>query len=240
LDLQETLTEQLVKQQVTALRERAQNAVDIMTHPVITLRESDTVHDAVEQMVKQGLKRLPVVNDQKELVGWISRVDVLRSLEYHHLPSKPASESQRGKTLKELMYRNVPTVTAEAKLEEILQALEEGSYRRVVVIDEARRVIGIITDGDLLRRSQRGEHPGLIARLRSLIIGKPVPAHLPESDERAADLMSTPVITIIEDTSLIEAMNLMLRHQIKRLPVLNKKGELVGLLGRGSLLQGLL
>ena len=64
--------------------------------------------------------------------------------------------------------------------------------------------------------------------------------HLPESDERAADLMSTPVITILEDTSLIEAMSLMLQHQIKRLPVLNEEGELVGLLGRGSLLQGLL
>lgn len=50
--------------------------------------------------------------------------------------------------------------------------------------------------------------------------------------------MTTPVITITIDTSITEALRLMLHHQIKRLPVVDKSGKLVGLLGRGNLLRG--
>jgi CBS domain-containing protein len=240
LDLQEALTEQQIKEQVASLQEGEQTAVNIMTQPVICVQENETVRQAVDLMVEKHLKRLPVVDDRGRLTGWISRVDVLRNLAYHHLPTQSPAQPQHGTTIAELMYREVPTVTADSLIEEILQVLESNSYRRVVVVDDANHVAGIITDGDLLRRSQPGEQPGLAARLRNLITGKRPHSQLPNSRETAADLMTTPVITISLDTPLTQALHLMMHHQIKRLPVIDSAGQLVGLLGRGSLLRGLL
>ncbi|MCA9920754.1 MAG: CBS domain-containing protein, partial [Anaerolineales bacterium] len=128
----------------------------------------------------------------------------------------------------------------DASLESILQALEQNRRRRAVVIDVDKRVVGIITDGDLVRRSQAASHPGLLARLRGLVTGQPTAVHLPEGTETAVSLMTTPVITITTETPLITALQLMIQHEVKRLPVVDANGRLVGLLGRGSLLRGLL
>lgn len=240
LDLQEILTEMQVKQQISDLQEREQTAVDIMTSPVIAAQEMDTVRQAVDRMVANNLKRLPVVNKRGQLSGWISRVDVLRTLDYHHLPKETTLHRQHGHTVAELMYRDVPAVEPETSLEKILQVLESNSYRRVVVVDKTGQVLGIITDGDLLRRSQEKDNPGLVARIRSLVTGKRPATPLLTSRETAADLMTTPVITITIDTSVTEALRLMLHHKIKRLPVVDKDGKLAGLLGRGNLLRGLM
>jgi CBS domain-containing protein len=240
LDLQEALSAQQLQQQVSALQGQGKTAADIMTQPVVTVQATDTVRKAVDTMVEHGLKRLPVVDKEKRLVGWISRVDVLRTLEYHHLPEEATLRPREGNSVSELMYREVPTVTLAASLEEIIQVLERGRYRRAVVVDDVGHVVGIITDGDLLRRSRLGQHPGLLVRLRSLITGQPARAKLPQTEETAADLMSSPAVTIGEDTPLVEALRLMLEHQCKRLPVVDKNQQLVGLLGRASLLRGLL
>lgn len=240
LDLQEELSEQRLQQQVSALQDMGKTAADIMTRPVITVQATDMVREAMDIMVERGLKRLPVVDAQRRLAGWISRVDVLRTLEYHHLPEEPALRPQKGSSVPELMYREVPTVTPDASLEEIIQVLERGPYRRAVVVDDVDHVVGIITDGDLLRRSRWGQHPGLVARLRSLLTGQPARAKLPETEETALDLMSSPVATIGEDTPLVEALRLMLAYQCKRLPVVDDDRRLIGLLGRASLLRGLL
>lgn len=243
LDLQAMLSEEQVQTQVEQLRDSDQQAADVMTQPVVTMRAGDVVRRAMSVMVEKGLKRLPVVDADGVLVGWVSRVDVLRTLEYQHLPEKPpAQRGPEGGTVAELMYRDVPAIPPQATLEEIIQVLEQGHFRRAVVIDDEKRVVGIITDGDLLRRSRRGRHPRLVERLRGLVTGQRprTPVKLPDSSEAAADLMSQPVITITRETPLVEALQLMLENQIKRLPVVDDEGRLVGLLGRGNLLRGLL
>lgn len=68
------------------------------------------------------------------------------------------------------MNEDVPTVRPDARLEEIVRALESSYRRRVVVLDADRRVLGIITDGDLLRRSRYAQDlHGLLRRLHNLV-----------------------------------------------------------------------
>ena len=111
-----------------------------------------------------------------------------------------------------------------------------------VVVRWWEKVVGIISDGDLLRRSQQANRPGLLLRLRRLVSGQPSPAPAPllAATETAADLMTTPVITIPITATPNEALRLMVQHGVKRLPVVDGNGRLLGLLGRGSLLHGLL
>jgi SulP family sulfate permease len=231
------------QRQLAELRGQTTTAANLMTAPVLTVSAHAPLREAVELMVARHLKRIPVLGENGRLAGWVSRVDVLRALDHHQAAGEPEAEKVRaGATIADLMYRDVPTVSPQATLEEIVQALEHNRRRRAVVVDGERRVVGIITDGDLLRRSQQTNRPGLLARLRGLLVGQPsaTPVYLPASTETAADLMSAPVITIQVDASPAAALRLMLEHSIKRLPVVDHEGRLVGLLGRASVLQGLM
>lgn len=233
------------QEQLSLLSKQTVSGANLMTAPVITLSETDTLRQAIEIMTQHHLKRLPVVSENGRLTGWVSRVDILRVLEEKRpYPHTEAAENELpltpkpGLTIAELMYRDVPTVRPEAGLEEIVQALEKNRRRRAVVVDENQHVLGIITDGDLLRRVQPATHSGLTARLRGILSAQPGGSLLPDS-ETAATLMTTPVITIPITAKPEEALPLMLEHGIKRIPVVDENGRLAGILGRSNLLQGL-
>jgi CBS domain-containing protein len=217
----------------------------LMTAPVVTIPATAALRQAMQQMITHSLKRLPVV-DGGRLVGWISRVDILRAIEQHQALDEPltyataAADVDRSAitTAADLMVRDAPVVQPQATLEEVLQALERDRRRRVVVVDADRQVLGIITDGDLLKRSQQAAHPGLSRRLRRLGAGQPsAPMPLLTATETAADLMTRPVITIPANATPDEALRLIMLHGVKRLPVVDENGRLLGLLGRASLLR---
>ena len=243
LDLQLKPSEIFSPNQMALAGGQELTAGQFMSTPVVTVRDTATLGQAAAEMSTRELKRLPVVGPQGRLVGWISRVDILRAI----LHQRPAGDRQpepisAGGTIAELMYRDVPNVSADTELEGILLALEQNRRRRAVVVDADQRVLGIITDGDLLRRSQKEAQPSLLARLGALLTGQPLPAALalPDMGQTAAELMTTPAMTISLDDSLTDALQLMLDQGIKRLPVVDGQGRLVGLLGRATLLRGLL
>lgn len=242
LDLQAELSAADWQQQLAELHASGETAESLMTSPIITVPADASLRQAVQLMTDHNLKRLPVVDNAGRIGGWISRVDILRTVEYHQPVPDEAPESPAvGTTIREVMYYDVPTVLPQATLEEIVQVLENNRRRRAVVVDANRRVLGIITDGDLLRRSRKEARPGLMDRLRRLVTGQPpvLPTNLLDGTETAADLMSAPPITVSVDASPATALSLMMRHGVKRLPVIDADGRLVGLLGRASLLRGL-
>lgn len=243
LSLQDSLGSAAMRRQFDNIAAQAATAADIMSSPVVCVSADQSMREAANLIVQRGLKRLPVVDANGRLVGLVSRLDLLRLLDHKH-PHEPVSAETppaEGVTIAELMEPNAPTVLPTAQLEEVLQALERSRQLRVVVVDEEQRVLGIISDGDILQRSQRGQDPSLLGRLRGLITGaaKPIVA-LPAGGDQAADLMTTPVVTVNQKTPPEAVLTLMLRDQIKRMPVVDDEGRLLGLLGRASLLRGLL
>jgi CBS domain-containing protein len=240
LGLQADLTAEERANQAARLLEL--RAAQIMTMPVVSIGVDESARKAAEFMVQQRLKRLPVVDAQGKLVGLVSRLDVLRTVDFAAGGQEVQAATPRvGSSIAELLEPDVPTVFSDASLEAVMAALEGHHQRRVLVVDGLRQVHGIITDGDLLRRVRRAQRPGFLPRLRSLVTGEPiVEAGQPDTSQTAAELMTTPVLTVRVDATLHAALHLMLDHQIKRLPVVDSNGRLLGLLGRGSLLSGLL
>jgi SulP family sulfate permease len=229
------------QEQFAALSEQAATGANLMTAPVLTITPTDSLRQAVQKMTTHHLKRLPVVAENGRLVGWISRVDILRALDQERPLAEPSAEeseyhavSRSNASIADLMYQDVPTVSVQAKLEEIVQALEQNSRSRVVVVNDQQQVLGIITDGDLLRRIQPEARSGLVARLQGKRDGLQL-----AGAETAETLMTTPVVTISIAAAPEEALPLMLKHGIKRIPVVDQNGRLLGLLGRGNLLSGL-
>ncbi len=233
------------QEQFAALSQQAATGASLMTAPVITINPTDSLHQAVQKMTSHHLKRLPVVAEDGYLVGWISRVDILRLLDRERPLSKSPAEGsepvvapRHSAPIADMMYQDVPTVSPQAKLEKIVQALEKNRRRRAVVVDSNQQVLGIITDGDLLRRIQPAARSGLLARLQG-ILSEPRDGYQLVAAETAETLMSVPVITISIDEDPETALSLMLKHGIKRLPVVAEDGRLLGLLGRDDLLGGL-
>jgi CBS domain-containing protein len=137
------------------------------------------------------------------------------------------------------MTSTITTVGPEATVEEVAQTLLERRISAMPVVDTNGSVIGIISEGDLMRRAELGTE-----RHRSWwlsIIGGPTEkaaAYIKSHGRSASDVMTKDVIVVDEDTGLEEIAALLEEHGIKRVPVV-KTGQLVGIVSRANLLQGL-
>jgi CBS domain-containing protein len=174
------------------------------------------------------------------LIGMVSRVDVLRAMaqpQVGELPQRAASPGQHV-TVSEIMTGEVPTVSADMPLNNVVDLLLGAEQRRVVVVDPQRRVLGIITDGDLIRRASAGERSGLLQKLADRL-GRDRESGVALARRTAAEVMTPNPVTVTPDTPLLEALRLLLQHGIKRLPVVDAGGKLVGLVGRGAIMQSL-
>lgn len=234
------LTEAELEAELHRLRRLDMTAQNIMTVDPITVTRDTTIPQVVEKMLAHHIKRLPVVDEAGKLVGLVSRVDVLRAFAKPLTAEAPRQIPVFGDPgqVKEVMETTLATVRREAMLSEVVDLLVSNRQRRVVVVSRYGQVVGIITDGDLLKRATPTERSGLIASLARRL---PVPQSEAYTlrQRTAAEIMTTPVITVTAETILIEALQLLLTHGIKRLPVIDQQEQLVGLVGRAGILQAL-
>lgn len=134
----------------------------------------------------------------------------------------------------DVMTRDVYTVQVTTPVSEIVTLLLDQTLRWLPVVDDQRRVVGVITEGDLLRR----EIISLTVAMKQLL---PLPERaaavlaLEKQSLCAADLL-TPAITVRSDASLETAAQQMVQHTLKRMPVVDAQGYLVGILARSDLL----
>ncbi len=120
-------------------------------------------------------------------------------------------------------------VTPATSLRAVTELLLSSIFTGVPVVDENDRPIGIITQGDLIYRAGLPVRLGLLAesdREKTKILLDAL------ASRKAEEVMSHPALSIKEDEPAVEAVNLMLGKKLKRLPVVDKKGKLVGIVSR--------
>jgi len=139
---------------------------------------------------------------------------------------------------KDIMTVNVISVLENAPVHEVVGLLLKHRISAVPVVDSARKVVGIVSEGDLLR--PEGVSHGATRRpwwLEALFVGQTV-AYEKAHGLTAGEVMTRNVITVDESTPLNEIARLLERHHIKRVPVLSE-GRLAGIVSRANLLHGL-
>jgi CBS domain-containing protein len=114
-------------------------------------------------------------------------------------------------------------------IRETVQAMLQAKFNGMPVVDDAQRPVGIVTQGDLIRRAGLPVRKGLLAQFDQGQIQEYVESL---KNRTTAEVMTQPVATIQEDKPLTDAVELMLKKKIKRLPVVDQKGQLVGMLAR--------
>lgn len=138
----------------------------------------------------------------------------------------------------DIMTKDVISVGPEEEVSAIAQLLLNHHISAVPVIDESHQVVGIVSEGDLMRRIRKEDGKESSWWL-SLFAGHKDPADYVKTHGRKADeVMTVNPMTIEEDAPLHKIARLLEKHRIKRVPVV-KEGKLVGIVSRANLLQGL-
>ena len=140
-----------------------------------------------------------------------------------------------------VMTRDVVSVKAEASVYDAAHILLNTGISAAPVVDADRRMIGIVSEADLMYRPEIGMVPGKswLQRLLAVDESRRARDYIRSHAHRVADVMTRDVVTAEEGTDLGEIAVLMRDHNIKRIPIL-RNGCLVGIVSRANLLQGLL
>ncbi len=145
----------------------ATNITQVMSKSVRTVHVDTPLKEAAQLMVAERISGLPVVDDDGRMVGLITEADFLRALGvptqthaqniwqtleslFSHMKHHTELEAP-NEPVSMYMVRNVLCVQPEQELHEVLGIMKKHTVKRVVVCDEARRVLGIVTRSDLVR-----------------------------------------------------------------------------------------
>ncbi len=140
---------------------------------------------------------------------------------------------------KDIMTTNVITVTGDSRVDEIAALLLQRNISGVPVVDAEGRVLGIVSEGDLMRRPESGTERQRSWWLRLMADSKEdAEQYTKTHGMRAEEVMTRDVIAVSEDTSVGDIAQILEERRIKRVPVL-RDGKLVGLVSRANLLHGL-
>jgi CBS domain-containing protein len=233
LDLLATASREAIQRELAILAEDGRTAAEVMTREVITVPPDISVLEAARLMAQRRLKRLPVVDATGHLLGIVSRVDLLRTVaQGYPAPEPRASQERPARLVADVMRADVPTVSLQASLPEVIDAIVSTRLNRAVVVDAQRRVAGVVTDAELVRHL--GERPGIVSSLMRRAAAVPT-----TNDVKVADLMITDVVTTHPEVAVEEAMREMLARQRKILPVVDEQGRLIGIVDRFDLLQAI-
>jgi CBS domain-containing protein len=141
--------------------------------------------------------------------------------------------------IKDVMTSRVITVEPEAKIHTAIRLMLQNRISGLPIVNKNGVLVGMVTEGDFLRRAETGTERRR-PRWLEFLIG---PGQLADDYTRAhartvEEVMTSDVHSVGEDAPLQDAVQLMERHQVKRLPVL-RQGKLVGLVTRANLLHAL-
>jgi CBS domain-containing protein len=140
----------------------------------------------------------------------------------------------------EVMTRDVLTVGPQTAVAEAIRLMLDNNVSGLPVLADNGKVVGILTEGDLLRRSETGTERHRPRWLEILMgPGRMAGEYIRTHGRRVEEIMTTDLISVAPDTPLDEVVSLMERRRIKRVPVLDDDA-LLGIVSRADLLRSLL
>jgi CBS domain-containing protein len=139
----------------------------------------------------------------------------------------------------DVMVSNVVTVGPDASVQEVAEALLRNRISAVPVVDADGMLLGIVSEGDLMRRPETGTEKRRPVWLEFLTSRQALADEFVKTHSRkVTDVMTQGVITASPDTPVGEIATLLEKNNIKRVPIV-KGGKVVGIVSRGNLLQAL-
>lgn len=141
---------------------------------------------------------------------------------------------------RDIMTREVITASPDTSISELAAVLENRNIGGVPVVDEGGRLVGIITQNDLVDRVRELELPPAI-NILDLHIFLQIPSHLFQRVEKmlgttVGDVMSPKPVTVNLDTPVPQIASLMAKQKVHTIPVM-ERGKIVGVIGKIDLVR---
>jgi len=193
-------------------KKREGEIMSIAKSPVITMALTTPIYDAIKIMVKEGFRRMPVVDPgTRRLRGIITATDLIDYLgggeKFQIIQQKYAGNFFRAinEPVKSVMTQKAVSVLTSAKISDAMELMKRHQIGGLPVVDEENRVWAIITERDII-----GIFTGKIG------------------GAKVADVMSRKVVTVKPSTPISEAEKIMTEYGFRRLPIVSN-GKLVGI-----------
>jgi CBS-domain-containing membrane protein len=143
-------------------------------------------------------------------------------------------------TAKDIMTRDVLCVRPDTSIEELSSILVKNEISGVPVVDDSGALYGIVTENDLISRNKRLHIPTVVSFLDAAIYLESSKKFEQEvkrlTATRVGDICSRKVVTIAEDTSVIDIATIMTEKKVQLLPVL-RGGKVVGIIGKRDMVK---
>ncbi len=185
--------------------------MSLSTADVVSVSPTMTIKTAAETMTKRGFRRLPVVDPgTKRLLGIIGSSDIIDFLgggeKFRLISEKHGGNflAAINEPVREIMVKDVLTANRQTSVEEALRTIKNTRVGGLVIIDDEKRVIGMITERDF------------VFLLADKLVGKKVKEH-----------MTRRVVTATPAMTLGDVAKAMVRNSFRRLPVVSR-GKLAG------------
>jgi len=184
----------------------------IAKSPVITMATTTPVYDGIRIMVKEGFRRIPIVDPgTKRLRGIVTASDIVNYLgggeKFQIVQREHAGNFFKAinEPVRHIMTTEVISVHTSAKISDAIDIMVKHKVGGLPIVDEESRVWAIITERDIVT-----------------IFGGMI------SGAKVSDLMSKKVVTATPKTSILEAEKRMIKNGFRRLPIVSE-GKLVGI-----------
>lgn len=189
---------------------RSMGCTDLMQSPVVSVRPSTPCLQAYHQMADRGIRHLAVTDEQDQVLGLVSEGDLLRDfgIEYY----------MNFKNIGGVMRTDVCLISATAIVADAVEMMIENHQSCVLVVDNLKRPIGVLTERDVVRLCS--DH----AQAELLII---------------KEVMHSPVKTARSSGLLHEAVALMASAHIRRLVIVDNEDAICGVLTHHEIVRGL-
>ncbi|MFN3739758.1 MAG: CBS domain-containing protein [Thermodesulfovibrionales bacterium] len=140
--------------------------------------------------------------------------------------------------VKDVMTEKVITVNEDMTLDKVAEILTENRISGVPVTDLQNRVTGIITEADIISQAETAK-TGVFKELLRHLLGEPVPRKREKSlsELKVKNVMTVPVITASPDMDIREVARILDERRIKRLPVVDREGKLIGIISRQDIVR---
>lgn len=145
-------------------------------------------------------------------------------------------------TAKDIMKSEVFTISEDASVQELAKLLAKKKISGAPVVDDQHRVVGIVSEGDLVSQDADIHFPHYIELLGNIIYLESVKKYEERLEKAAAssvrDIMTTDVVTVQKDAEIDEIATLITERQVNRLPVLD--GDiLIGIITRADVVRAM-
>ncbi|ADB58355.1 CBS domain-containing protein [Archaeoglobus profundus] len=190
------------------------SVMNLATRDVKTIPPRSTIMNALKTMVNAGFRRMPVADaGTKKLMGIVSATDIINFLgggEKHKIVENRYEGNLAkaiNESIDEIMTRDVVSVRYTDSWEDAVELMIEKNVGGCPIVDNDGKVFGIVTERDIVK---------FLASQRRL-------------DGVVRDYMTPRVVTVTPNTTVREAMEIMISKRIRRLPIV-KDGILYGIL----------